>query len=451
VKGWFSGITQPFGSGWAIALETLLLPLLAVALGIWINPIDPLWSDSGFPWAWFAPVILALRYGPFPGLGGAGVLLLAWIAFSGSGWIGGEFPKINFLGGLILIMICGEFSSLWVARTRRAESVQLYLDQRLEHLTHQYYLLRLSHDRLEQDLISRPMAMREALSTLRQPPVAGDDGGPLKGGAALLRLLAQYCQLETASLHPVDGDDLVGTATATLGGGAPLTKDDPLLLKALRENRLCHVQQTLAAGDNPSRYLIVAPLIQHDGRRRALLIVERLPFFALHDETLQTLNLLLGYYTDGLLIDEVAAPVRAALPDCPPEFAFEMRRLARIYREAQVGSVLVALEVPATPGFEDLARQIGRQRRSLDVTWQIDTPDRHVLITLMPLAGEAAAEGYLARIEQWVLRQREQSLDAAGIIHTVTPLSDEPAVPLLTRLLETCHVADQTRPLRTSP
>ena len=144
----------------AVLGEVVFLPLIAVGLGLWLNPADPLWIDAAFPWPWFAPLILALRYGPLPGLAGSGLLLAAWLLLN----VGhtDDFPKLFFLGGLILIMLAGEFSSLWLARTRRAETVQLYLDQRLENLTRQYYLLRLSHDRLEQDLISRPISMRDA-------------------------------------------------------------------------------------------------------------------------------------------------------------------------------------------------------------------------------------------------------------------------------------------------
>mgnify|MGYP001161937487 FL=1 len=133
--------------------EILLLPLAAVVIGSAVNPEDPLLTAAAFPWAWFAPIILALRYGPLAGLGGAGILLAAWLVLSTGQY--DTFPKLFFLGGLILVMLVGEFSSLWLARTRRAETMQIYLDQRLEHLTHQHYLLRLSHDRLEQDLISR--------------------------------------------------------------------------------------------------------------------------------------------------------------------------------------------------------------------------------------------------------------------------------------------------------
>jgi len=66
----------------ATLLETLILPLIALALGLAWAPHDPLQTDSGFPWPWLAPVVLALRYGPIPGLGGAAVLLVGWLALN---------------------------------------------------------------------------------------------------------------------------------------------------------------------------------------------------------------------------------------------------------------------------------------------------------------------------------------------------------------------------------
>lgn len=62
-------------------------------------------------------------------------LLVAWLLINVGHY--DAFPKLPFLGGLILVMLVGEFSSLWLARTRRAEAIQIYLDQRLEHLTRQ--------------------------------------------------------------------------------------------------------------------------------------------------------------------------------------------------------------------------------------------------------------------------------------------------------------------------
>ena len=446
----------PFAKPGAIAGESLMLPLLAVGLGIWLNPLDPLWTHAAFPWVWFAPIILALRYGPFPGLAGAAVLLVAWFAFAMSGWLIGDFPKINFLGGLIFVMLCGEFSSLWLARTRRAEGIQLYLDQRMEYLTHQYYLLRLSHDRLEQDLIGRPMAMRDALATL-QNIIKNDLGAAeaaspqLAAGNDLLRLLAQYCQFEAAVLHAIHDGCVDPVPVASIGlapDAAPMDVADPLIQRAQESGQLSHVAHELDGLGNPSRYLVVAPLYTFDGEQLGILAVERIPLFALHEEMLQTLNLLLGYYTDGLVTHRLAAPIRAAIPDCPVDFAAELQRLWRVRQESEVGSVIVALEFLPHAQFDDLALQIQRQRRSLDLSWLIETAARKVLITLMPLAGSAAAEGYIVRIEQWVRRQGNQTLSEAGIFAHVVPVDEQPPLRVLDQLFEICHVPAETRTLR---
>jgi hypothetical protein len=350
-------------------------------------------------------------------------------------------------------MLCGEFSSLWLARTRRAEGIQLYLDQRLEYLTHQYYLLRLSHDRLEQDLIGRPMAMRDALSTLQEIIGKSDTSGittKLPGADGLLRLFAQYCQLEAAALYCIHNGTVDTQPTASLGmaaDSAPLDANDPLIRRALETGNLSHVAHALTAGENPSRYIIAAPLTTFDGEQRGLLAVERVPFFALHEEMLQTLNLLLGYYTDGLTAQQLATLIREEIPICPVDFSAELQRLWRVRQESDVRSVIVALEFRAGTQFEDMALQIRRQRRSLDVSWLIEAADHKVLVTLMPLAGMAAAEGYIARIEEWVHRQGSQTLPEADIFPHLLHLDDLPPVALLNRLFEVCNVPAEARTL----
>ena len=441
---------SPFAKPWAVAGESIMLPLLMIAIGIWLNPLDPLWTRASFPWAWFAPMILAMRYGPFPGLVAASLLLLAWFGFSTFGWISGDFPKQNFLGGLILVMLAGEFSSLWLARARRAESIHIYLDQRLEYLTHQYYLLRLSHDRLEQDLISRPMAMRDALNTLHG---LIDSAAPsdLPGADGLLRLLAQYCQVETASLHIIRDSTIETVPTATIGKAEPgetLPIDDPLVLHAMKTGRLSHLT-TLSGDTSPlSRYVIAAPLTTFNGGRCGLLAVSRLPFFALQEETLQTLNLLLGYYTDGLFRQALAAPIRGEFPHCPVDFAAEMQRLWRVRQESGVASTLVGLAFQVRPDFQNLAMNIRQQRRSLDVNWLLEDDQCLLLITLMPLAGPASAEGFIARIRDWMQKTRGMSFTEAGVFPHVLPMEELAPVPLLRNLFSNCHVSAEARTLR---
>ena len=60
-------------------------------------------------------------------------------------------------------------------------------------------------------------------------------------------------------------------------------------------------------------------------------------------------------------------------------------------------------------------------------------------------SGDAAAEGYLARIDTWVQQQFGKKLADAGIPAHVMAVGEETPAALLQRLQEICHVAEQVR------
>jgi hypothetical protein len=423
-------LAQTGTSPWVVVGETLLLPLIALVLGLQLQQDDPLWTHADFPWAWLAPVVVALRYGPLAGLGAAGVLLAGWLGLNQGHY--NEFPQVYFLGGLITVMVVGEFSSLWRARARRAETIQFYLEQRLEHLVHQYYLLRLSHDRLEQELIGRPMSMRDALKTLRS---LGDEE---KDAQALLRLLAQFCQISAATLHTVVNDQPQPTSQATLGNATGLQANDPLVQQALQTHRLCHVAQATVQ-EVHSNYLVVAPLLDVGGNLYGLLLIEEMPFFALQEENLQTINLLLGYYTDGLSTHALASPLQVQAPDCPTEFAFELQRLWHMQQATSVPSVIVALEFVASAIERGLPEQVIRLKRMLDEVWLIKGPRRQVLAVLMPLGDASTAEGFMARMEGWIAQKENMTLSDAGIFSQTLVVQNITPAELIERLQTTAH------------
>jgi hypothetical protein len=237
---------------------------------------------------------------------------------------------------------------------------------------------------------------------------------------------------------------------ARLGAEFPLKRDDSLLRYALDKNALAHLQVEAETAATASDYVIVAPITAAEAEPVGLLVVRNVPFFALHDDMLQTLNLLLGYYADGLAGRALAGPLLATVA-CPAEFAFELMRVWHIRRSMDMISVLVALEFQPRPGYEDLPMQLARQQRSLDVCWPIRFAGGEVLVTLMPLSGEGAAEGYLARIEQWVKSQRGDSLADAGVFPHVRRVDDLPPAALLEQLLSACHVPDQAWAVRARP
>ena len=70
----------PRASGPVSWLETILVTGLAIGLGFWLTPEDPLQMHAGFPWPILAPLLLGVRYGFVRGLFSAGLLVAALFA-----------------------------------------------------------------------------------------------------------------------------------------------------------------------------------------------------------------------------------------------------------------------------------------------------------------------------------------------------------------------------------
>lgn len=446
-----SRLLAPIRNPFMVALETLLIPAAMVALGLWLNPTDPFFVHAQFPWPWLAPLILALRYGPLPGLGGALLLFLGWYGLEGLRSDGPDMPKLYFLGGLIMVMLSGEVSSLWQARLRRAEATQDYLDKRLDGLTRTHYLLRLSHEDLERELLSRPVSMRDALTSLRDlvASLAPADGA-LPAAERLLKLAVQYCQIERAAIVPMHEAAPELAAATFLGAPFPLAWDDALIQHALGTGLLTHIASRAAEQRLESRYLVVAPITDLAGTRHALLIVETLPFLALQQETLQILNLILSYYADSLAAAALVAPIQAVWPGCPAAFALELQRLHHLQNDFGVPNALASLRFSPDKTPPDLPGRLCRQQRALDITWLVGRDEDHALalLAILPLATPASGEGYLARIERWLGSSYGTDWEGAGIRARLWEIGGDTPLGLLNTVMENCDVAGEAHSVR---
>lgn len=379
-------------------LETVVITLFAIAMGIVFQHDNPFQISGEFPWIWLAPVLVALRYGVAPGFVSSLILIAAWKLMDHLAETHASFPEQFFLGGLIVVMICGEFSAAWSARLRRAEETNHYLDERLGRITLRHLLLRLSHDRMEQEILTKPVTLRDALSGLRVL-TSEQSNSQMPASSALLQLLTQYCQLESAAIFIADAD---GTYTRASAVGSPpaLRGSDPLLCYALEHKSLAHLLvEDVVDKELPSPYLVVAPILTSDGESLGVLAVDRMPFLALNEENLQMLSVMLGYYADCVSEAEGTRRFQEVFPDAPADFAAEFSRLLRLQRTFSINSYIVVLAFANDEGGQQAIANLTHIRRGLDISWQIRVGNRILLANLMPLANESAVEGYLIRIE----------------------------------------------------
>jgi hypothetical protein len=403
-------------------LETVLLTLLAAALSYAASPADPFFIAAEFPWVLFAPALLALRYGVLPGLASVVVLAAAWALERSIGVVPREPPTLYFMGALLLTLVCGEFASIWNGRLRRIESTYRYAREKLERLTRQHYLLLLSHDRLEQDQLARPVTLRAALMRIRTLAAGGETAAPesLPGLPEMATLLAQFCQLEVAGFYACAGGKPDPQPRAAIGPAKPLDPADPMVLECLEGKALAHVRTGGLSGAQGGRYVVVAPVLDGAGRLLALFAIEQMPFLALHEETLSTLAVLLGYYADWLQVSRRARVVQRALPGCPIEFAAELVRVQRMRAEHGVPSTLLLLRFGGHPDSAAFSQLIRRQLRDLDTVWELPLRPGMLapvadLLVLLPLAGAAGAEGALSRLENALELRHFTGFDGARI------------------------------------
>jgi hypothetical protein len=357
-----------------------------------------------------------------------GVALAGWLLIDTWHVPLGDFPRVSFLGGLVLSLIAGEFSDVWNARINQGQSVNAYLDERLRALTQGHFLLSISHDRLEQELLARPFTLRETLFTVRQLTRQSERSAdtPLPASDWVLQLLAQSSRLEAAALYALRDGRLdpqpvavVGKFGVGEGGDAALALDldDPMLTAALESGELMHVQsEPFVDTDRPSRYVVCAPLVASGGQILGVVAVERMAFTALTLETLQFLTVLLAYYADSLEHGEGVREIRTAFERCPDDFAVELVRLHRLLTTAFVRSSLVAFALPSSAREADeWVARFERLRRSIDLAWLHVAGERRELLLLLPLTYAQGVDGYVDRIQRTVREQYGTDLGSAGI------------------------------------
>ena len=417
-------------------LEVIVITLCAVVVGMFFQRDNPFQIGGEFPWIWLAPVLVALRYGVAPGVTSSLFLLLAWLLLDRLSGNQESFPEQFFLGGLVLVMLCGEFSTAWGSRLRRAEEGNRYLHERLSRITLRHLLLRLSHDRMEQEVLTKPVTLRDALINLRKLTTQLAMAEELPAAPALLQMLTQYCQLESAAIHIPNGQGGYHQV-AMIGSPAILDVADPLLRHALQHQTLSHLlTEGLTDEQRPSPFLVIAPILTSDKQLLGVLGISSLPFLALNKENLQMLSVMLGYYADCLAEARGSSEFYRHFPDAPADFAAEFSRLFNLQRRFGINSHLVVLSFAKDELGQQAIRRLMSQRRGLDLIWQVEQAERTEIVNLMPLANEAAVQGYLLRVEKMMEEYVQLGFDGVSMHPVQINLAEHDPVATLENLLK---------------
>ncbi len=442
----FHSLTRVSATGsW---IETLVLTALAIGLGFWLAPDDPLLVHN-FPWPLLAPLLAAVRYGFLKGLLSAGLLVAALLIFRAQGLPAyAELPSTYIIGTLVCAMVVGEFRDLWDRRLEKLQMANTYRQYRLDEFTRAYQVLRISHDLLEQRIAASDQSLRSSLLILRDRmrDLKGSEEALVWLAEPILDLLAQYGSLRVAAIYPTDKlGRLQPWPLAAIGGMAELEIEDPLVQLCLERRELVSVGEVyIERGDQRgfSSLQACVPLVDTEGRLLALVAIRHMPFFMFNDKTLSLLVLLAGHAADLLRSDP--ATLRLESADAQ-RFSQQLVRTLLDAEKQGLPGLLFMLELLEPD--EDLVRLFTDSQRGLDL--QLRTTNARgndCVLILMPLTVAAGADGYVKRLEERVAqhfgtRYSLEEVDVRATYFEITAGSDRKTLHRF--LADECALGEQ--------
>lgn len=407
-------------------LETTLSTLLVPGLGTIVWPEDPLFLSAGFPYLLFAPLLPALRYGFAYGFGSAVALVIVISIAWGQDLLPRQtFPVELCFGLLTVTMIVGEFTNVWHRRGERAWAGTEYCQVRLNEFIPRYYLLKASHDQLEQRLAGSSQSLRTALQTVRERFGPANERPDFEQvGDEILSLFSSFCSVQVASVYRVQHNTEVSwPPCATLGSGTQIPPDHPFIQESLKLHRTvsAHFRRDDKSElrEREEDLLAVIPITDAFHNLWALIVVQEMPFMSFHHDNLVLMSVLGGAIGDQLTSAMEQTPTGDSTEQ---DFRLHVRRCLEDRRDHDLPASVVSFVLNPEFASTRLLDQIVAQKRSLDLPWRCPSRDGDTVLTLLlPLTEEIGAAGFLARVEKHFRGRLGKTPEEAGIeIHPTT-------------------------------
>lgn len=415
-----------WGAGWA---EAILLPALGIVVAWALDPGDPLLLRQPFPWLLLIPLLIALRYELMPAL--LSVMVLA----STFSWHG--YPEIRsleiFSGTILVILIASEYAGYWARRAAGQSLQEEITSTRFRQLSDDLYVTRISQDRLEQSLLYQPMSVRGALLEIKNQLAQkrGDLDAELAYNA--MYFLNQLVGVQIASLYDLETGHRSPRLIAEFGNAQPWQEQNPVLREALESGE----SQTLADLEITQIPLYISAHVHcSSSGRRFVLTIEDMSFFAINNESLQTIEVIFQYlcsYAESLA---QADPLLQIWPDCPAEFATDFMQLQKLAQRVPQVGMIVRYDFHAGPSAEKVLGYLQRLRRGLDIFWLRHHNDRIQLIALLPFAGSLAAEGHFQRMRAESNLHYGEDWEQSFIRHKIFPVSAQACENQIKQLID---------------
>lgn len=408
------------------ALETVLLTVAMLALAQYISPDDPFSLSGPIPWIAIAPIFCGLLYGSLFGTTSLIVVLAYLIFLQPADAINTPIVREYLVGVCTMTFLTGLFSSYWLGRIRHVEYLNRYVREHLDDLSRDYYLLRISHERLEHAYITKPLSFRDAFYQIKQDVLKNNYDVDKTISQQLLNIFSQYCSINCAMFCFYDSRSKALTTMASLGKSFEVMLDDPLIRNAI-DNHVTSYFAVNELDDNlASAYLAVVPFLNQQRKIIGFIIIKEMPFWSLTHDNLEVLSVFAAVFSLQFSTVKQVQALVDIFPSCTPEFLREFQTLVTLKKHNKVDSGLSGIMIPEGFFQENIVYSLQQQKRSLDHIWIIPIQSSLLFITLMPLTSLEGIRGFQKRLADWLKSEFGQELNKKGLDFRYQQINHQP-------------------------
>ena len=441
-KDYSIAYTQQRSDLWK-SLETVVITTLMVFVVYKVFPGDPFSIKGPIPWICFVPVFYSLFYGSIYGILSLFILLLFLTIQLPIESLHGSIFREYLAGSVSLTLLAGAFSSYWIARTRHVEQLNQYVREHLDNLSRDYYLLRISHERIEQSYIIKPLSLRDMFYQLKQELIKNDCQINQSTSMTLLELFSQYCSINNAAYCFYDTETNQIKPIAFLGKEFAVKIDDPLIQNTISAKSSSYFAVNKLIKGNKSDYLAIIPQFKSMGEIMGFVIIKDIPFWSLTHDNMEVLTVLSAYFTLQWTTLNKVSPLLKEYPTCSSDFLNEFQSLVSLKKENSVDSAISCLMIPPGSQQQNITYLFEQQKRSLDYLWVHPVHSYNFVFTLMPLTSLSAMFGFRNRVEGLLKREFGLELNKDGLYIRYQQLNQiDPDKQLHDFIEEVTHVVE---------
>ena len=371
-------------------IETFVLVMLFFVVDYFIKPEDICHLQSRIPYLLIILTIITLFHGFESGMFAIGMIaVVMWFFYP-------SFPYEQFLILLMMTLIFSQFQYYWSIRIREAELMSEYKSIKLNELSKAFYTLKISHDQLEKNYVTKPMSLRDSLISIRKL-----SGTQEEKYTAFLTLLEKSFSVELASIAIKKDDDNDIMEYERIATNKEIEDDedyeDALVEEVLRMNRPAYISDGKI---DESKYIAVIPVVKRDFVT-ALLFIRNMPFMAFNRENLISIAILFEYFYNEFAKEELLYEYGNQLEVIHDrEFKFELYRLYEMYLLYKIDSTILVLEFENEILALKVYEVINNILRSLDMVTYIEQNNIFYVSVLFPFADHSTALGFLERLKK---------------------------------------------------